>query len=47
MALSVSNLCKEYSDFKLDNVSFHLPKGYIMGLVEKMVQENQQQSKVS
>ena len=35
MALSVSNLCKEYSDFMLDNVSFHLPKGYIMGLVGK------------
>ncbi|MGN0470870.1 MAG: hypothetical protein ACI4GV_08150 [Acutalibacteraceae bacterium] len=47
MALSVSNLCKEYSDFKLDNVSFHLPKGYIMGLVGKTVLENRQQLKVS
>lgn len=35
MALSVTNLCKEYNDFKLDNVSFNLPKGYIMGLVGK------------
>lgn len=35
MALKVTNLCKEYSDFKLDNISFHLPKGFIMGLVGK------------
>lgn len=35
MALKVTNLCKEYSGFKLDNVSFHLPKGFIMGLVGK------------
>lgn len=35
MALKVTDLCKEYSSFKLENVSFHLPKGFIMGLVGK------------
>lgn len=35
MALKVTNLCKGYSDFRLENVSFHLPKGFIMGLVGK------------
>lgn len=33
--LNITNLCKEYEGFKLDNVSFYLPKGYIMGLVGK------------
>ncbi|MBQ8377733.1 MAG: ABC transporter ATP-binding protein, partial [Oscillospiraceae bacterium] len=32
-ALEVNNLCKEFSDFKLDNVSFKLEKGMVMGLV--------------
>lgn len=32
-AIRVKNLCKGYSDFKLDNISFQLPKGYIMGYV--------------
>ena len=32
-ALQVSGLCKTYDDFKLDNVSFSLPAGYIMGFV--------------
>ena len=31
--LQVNNLTKQYSDFKLDNVSFSLPKGTIMGLI--------------
>jgi len=32
-ALEVKDLCKTYGDFKLDNVSFELPKGKIMGFV--------------
>lgn len=32
-AIKVENLCKEYKDFQLDNISFSLPKGYIMGYV--------------
>lgn len=31
--LQVEDLTKNYSDFKLDNVSFAIPKGSIMGLV--------------
>ena len=31
--LEVSNLCKEYDQFTLKDVSFHLPRGYVMGLV--------------
>ncbi len=31
--LEVRNLTKQYPDFKLDNVSFTLPKGAILGLV--------------
>lgn len=33
--LDITNLCKSYKEFQLDNVSFHLPKGFIMGLVGK------------
>lgn len=33
MLLEVENLTKEYPGFKLDNVSFQIPKGTIMGLV--------------
>ncbi|WP_028043261.1 ABC transporter ATP-binding protein [Candidatus Stoquefichus massiliensis] len=33
--LEIKNLTKEFDNFKLDNVSFHLPTGYIMGLVGK------------
>lgn len=33
--LRITNLCKEYKAFQLDNVSFQLPKGFIMGLVGK------------
>ena len=32
-ALEVQNLCKSYTDFALDSVSFTLPAGYIMGFV--------------
>ena len=32
-ALEVRGLCKSYGDFKLDDVSFTLPTGYIMGFV--------------
>lgn len=31
--LELSNVTKEYKGFKLDNISFSLDKGYIMGLV--------------
>ncbi len=31
--LKVENICKEYSGFRLNNVSFTVPKGTIMGLV--------------
>lgn len=31
--LEVKNLSKQYTDFKLDRVSFHIPKGTIMGLI--------------
>ena len=31
--LEINNLCKSYEDFSLKNVSFSLPKGYIMGFV--------------
>lgn len=32
-ALEITNLTKEYKDFKLDNVSLKLPSGCIMGLI--------------
>jgi ABC-2 type transport system ATP-binding protein len=32
-ALEITNLTKEYKDFKLDNVSLRLPTGCIMGLI--------------
>ncbi len=31
--LYVDNLCKKYKNFKLNNVSLQLPKGFIMGLI--------------
>lgn len=33
--LEIKNLCKSYENFALDNVSFNLPTGTIMGLVGK------------
>ncbi|MEG0295521.1 MAG: ABC transporter ATP-binding protein [Clostridium sp.] len=32
-AIEIKNLSKRYETFKLDNISFTLPKGYVMGLV--------------
>lgn len=32
-AIEITNLCKDYSEFKLKNINLTLPKGYIMGLV--------------
>ena len=31
--LEISGLCKSYNDFALKNISFSIPKGYIMGFV--------------
>ncbi len=31
--LEVSGLCKDYGEFKLQSVSFKLPKGYVMGFI--------------
>lgn len=31
--LKIENLTKNYTDFSLDNISFNLPKGSIMGLI--------------
>lgn len=31
--LEIQNLSKSYADFTLDNISFSLPMGYIMGLI--------------
>lgn len=33
--LNITNLCKKYEEFELDDISFKLPKGFIMGLVGK------------
>ncbi|MBZ9688520.1 ABC transporter ATP-binding protein [Clostridium estertheticum] len=32
-AIVVNKLCKDYGDFSLNNISFSLPTGYIMGFV--------------
>lgn len=32
-AIQVKNLTKKYTDFTLDNITFSLPSGSIMGLV--------------
>lgn len=29
----IKNICKNYKDFSVKNVSFSLPKGYIMGFI--------------
>ena len=31
--LELKNVCKSFHDFTLNNISFTLPQGYIMGLV--------------
>lgn len=33
MDLTVKNLSKQFVDFKLDNISFELPRGSVMGLI--------------
>lgn len=33
--IEITGLCKEFKDFRLNDVSFSLPKGYIMGFVGK------------
>ena len=33
LALDVQNVCKKYEHFQLNNVSFQLEKGYIMGFI--------------
>jgi len=32
-SIAIQNLSKSYKDFQLDNISFNLPEGHIMGLV--------------
>jgi ABC-2 type transport system ATP-binding protein len=32
-ALEIKDLCKDYKDFTLNNITFSLPTGYIMGFV--------------
>lgn len=32
-AIEINTLCKDYKDFSLNNISFSLPAGYIMGFV--------------
>ena len=32
-AIEINKLCKDYGDFSLNNISFSLPVGYIMGFV--------------
>ena len=31
--LELKNVCKSYQDFAVKNISFALPRGYIMGFV--------------
>ena len=31
--IEIANLSKQYDDFYLDNISFVLPEGFIMGLI--------------
>ena len=31
--LEINNITKDYKTFKIDNISFNLPKGYIMGFI--------------
>ena len=31
--LEINNVTKDYKKFKIDNISFNLPKGYIMGFI--------------
>lgn len=42
--LELKNVCKTFYDFKLNNISFTLPKGYIMGLVGPNVPRYEQET---
>ena len=42
-ALEIHGLTKTFHDFKLDDISFSLPAGFIMGLVGKNGAGNQGQ----
>ena len=42
--LQIKDLTKKYGDFKLDQVSFSIPKGSIMGLIGENGAEKAQQS---
>lgn len=42
--LEVTNLSKSFDFFQLHNISLTLPKGYIMGLIARMVQAKPRQS---
>ena len=33
MVLEVKNITKDYGDFKLDNVSFSVPRGTVCGFI--------------
>lgn len=41
-ALTITGLTKKYSNFVLDNISFSIPSGSIVGLIGEMVQEKVQ-----
>lgn len=32
-SIEIKNVCKKYKNFSLDNITFSLPKGYIMGFI--------------
>lgn len=42
--LEVTNLSKSFDSFQLHNISFTLPKGYIMGLIGPNGSGKQRQS---
>ena len=42
--LEVKNLSKSFDSFQLHNISFTLPKGYIMGLAKRLWQDNHHQT---
>ena len=37
--LELKNVCKSYEGFAVKNISFTLPRGYIMGFVHRMGRE--------
>lgn len=43
-ALELSNVSKQYKDFTLDNISFKVPQGSIVGLIGETVLEKVRQS---